>query len=67
MYPTSLIHDYFKLTRGARGWDRVLARYEVETIVWPANTPLGSLLDQSSQWDRVFNRGGDAVWVRASS
>ena len=54
MYPTSLIRDYFKLTRGSTGWDRVLARHDVETIVWPADSPLGSLLDQSADWERVF-------------
>jgi hypothetical protein len=42
----------------------VLNRHRVETIVWPADSPLGSLLDRSSQWDRVFARNGDAVWVR---
>jgi hypothetical protein len=64
MYPTSLIYDYFKLTRGSTGWEQVLNRHRVETIVWPADSPLGSLLDRSSQWDRVFARNGDAVWVR---
>jgi hypothetical protein len=65
MYPTSVIYDYFKLTAGKQGWDKVLDKYKVETIVWPAKSALASLLDQSSQWDRVFSKGGDAVWVRA--
>jgi hypothetical protein len=67
MYPTSLIYDYFKLTRGSTGWDRVLDRHDVETVVWPTNSPLASLLDQSSDWDRVFSRNGDAVWVRSGT
>jgi hypothetical protein len=67
MYPTSVIDDYFKLTRGGRGWSAVLERHDVETIVWPVSSPLGSLLDQSSQWDRVFTRDGDAVWAGAGA
>ena len=65
MYPTSVIYDYFKLTSGTQGWDKVLDKYEVETIVWPAKSALGSLLDESSQWERVFTKAGDAVWVRS--
>jgi hypothetical protein len=67
MYPTSVIYDYFKILEGKPGWDKVLDKYQVETIVWPAKSAFGSLLDESSQWKRVYAKGGDAVWVRAGS
>ena len=64
MYPTSVIYDYFKLSSGKPGWDAVLDRYDVETIVWKRDTPLASLLDESSAWKRVYRDSVDAVWER---
>ena len=67
MYPTSVIYDYFKILEGKPGWDKVLDKYKVETIVWPSKTAFGSLLDESPQWKRVYSKGGNSVWVRAGS
>ena len=64
MYPTSVIYDYFTLSSGRPGWDRILDRYRVETIVWKRDTPLASLLDESTDWKRVYLNDIDAVWER---
>ena len=64
MYPTSVIYDYFTLTAAKPGWDAVLDRYDVDVIVWKRDTPLASLLDQSSGWKRVYRDAVDAVWER---
>jgi hypothetical protein len=65
MYPTPVIEDYFTLSSGRPGWSAILDRYDVETIVWKRDTPLASLLDESSQWQRVYRNSVDAVWVRS--
>ena len=59
-----LLQAHPRLARAGIGCS---ARHDVETIVWPKDSPLGSLLDQSSDWDRVFSRNGDAVWVRSGT
>ena len=65
MYPTSVIYDYFTLTGGKPGWDKVLDRYDVDVIVWGKDSSLAALLDQSPDWERVHRDATDAVWVRA--
>jgi hypothetical protein len=67
MYPTSLIYDYFDVAQGRYGWDKVLDRYRVTTVVWERDTPLGSLLDASSHWKRVYTDPLEGVWVRSGS
>jgi hypothetical protein len=65
MYPTAVIFDYFTVSQGRPGWARILDRYGVRTIVWKRDTPLGALLDESSQWKRVYRDAANAVWVSA--
>ena len=67
MFPSSVIYDYFDLTGGKPGWDRVLDRYDVEVIVWGKDTALAELLDQSAGWERVHRDATDVVWVRTGS
>jgi len=65
MYPTSVIDDYFTVSQGRPGWDHVLDRYGVQTIVWKRDTPLGALLAESTGWRPVFHDAAYSVWVRA--
>ena len=60
-----MIFDYFTLTAGKPGWDKVLDRYDVDVIVWGKGSSLAALLDQSPEWERVHRDATDAVWVRA--
>jgi hypothetical protein len=64
MYPRSVIFDYFTLTAGRPGWNRILDKYDVDVIVWGKDSSLAALLDQSSDWHRVHRDATDAVWVR---
>ena len=66
MYPSKLIHDFFTVADGDRGWAEVLDRYDVETVVWKRNSSLGFQLDTSPGWERVHRDAKRAVWVRAS-
>ena len=60
MYPESVIYDFFDLSGGARNWEKVLDRYDVEVVVWPRNEPLTLLMERSDDWT-VLHR--DAGWV----
>jgi len=60
MFPTRVIEDFMVLSRGGPGWERVLDRYDVETIVWDHSRPLVELVRQSGGWT-VIHR--DRTWV----
>ncbi len=65
MYPKKLIYDYFDLAEGKPGWNKILDRYRVETIVWDADSALAADLNASPQWQRVHRDKDRAVWVRS--
>ena len=65
MYPKKLIYDYFDLAEGKPGWNKILDRYRVETIVWDADSALAADLNASPQWQRVHRDKDHAVWVRS--
>jgi hypothetical protein len=67
MYPRSVIFDYFTLTAGKPGWNRILDTYDVDVIVWGKGSSLAALLDQSPDWQRVHRDATDAVWVRTGT
>lgn len=64
MYPVSFAADYFTLSDGGPGWDRILARYRVETVVWAPEDPLAQLLAQSHDWVRIHRDRHAVVFVR---
>jgi hypothetical protein len=60
MYPTEVIYDFFTLADAAPGWRRVLAKYDVETVVWERDRPLVQYLRQSGDWTQIHR---DRTWV----
>jgi hypothetical protein len=64
MYPSKVIYDFFTVADGDRGWEKVLDRYRVETIVWNPDSTFGAELDASADWQRVHHDAQRAVWVR---
>ena len=66
MYPTKLIHDSFTVADGSPGWEKVLDRYGIETVLWDRESTLAGELDASSEWHRVHTDKTRAVWVRAN-
>jgi hypothetical protein len=65
MYPTKVIHDSFTVADGKPGWQKVLDRYDIETVLWDRDSTLAGELDASSEWRRVHRDKTRAVWVRA--
>lgn len=60
MFPTEVIDAFMQVSRAEPGWERVLARYDVETIIWPRDRALVQLLDQSGDWTEIHR---DRTWV----
>lgn len=64
MYPRPLIADYLTVSHGRLGWDRVLARYDVEVIVWQPGDPLVELAQASGHWRTLYRDHTRVVLVR---
>jgi hypothetical protein len=60
MFPEKVIYDFFDLSAGRRNWATILARYDVEVVVWPKGEPLAQLMEDSGDWT-VIHR--DETWV----
>jgi hypothetical protein len=60
MFPDQVIADFMLVSRAGPGWERVLDRYDVETIVWDGSRPLVQLLRQSGEWTQIHE---DDTWV----
>jgi len=60
MFPEQVIYDFFDLSAGRRNWAKILARYDVEVVVWPKGEPLAQLIEDSGDWT-VIHR--DDTWV----
>jgi hypothetical protein len=54
VYPESIIRDYLAVVRGTPGWEDVLRRWHVRTILTERGSPLGQLLAQSGGWAEAF-------------
>ncbi len=62
MYPTPVENAYGVLLSGGQGWQGVLDRYGVRTVLWPRDEPLASLVSESPRWTVVKRAPG---WVVA--
>lgn len=60
MFPIRVIADYTRIAQGRPGWDRLLARHDVETVVWAADGALAERLARSGAWVRIHR---DPRWV----
>lgn len=60
MYPRPVIADYLTLSHARAGWATVLARYDVQVIVWAPGDPLVQLVEASGHWPVGVPRRGSA-------
>ncbi|MET0894330.1 MAG: hypothetical protein ABWY80_00595 [Acidimicrobiia bacterium] len=67
MFPVKLIHDFFTVSGGEPGWQRVLDDRKVDVVVWRNQEPLASLLNAADGWTRIHRDKTHSVWVRDGS
>lgn len=63
MYPATVEGAYGVLAGGAPGWQRVLDRYRIDTVLWASNQPLATLVETDPAWRVVYH---DPHWLVAS-
>jgi hypothetical protein len=59
-----LMNDYLDVTTLQNDWQDVLGRYGVDYVVYEPNSALGSALDLTPAWRRVYVDSLAAIWVR---
>jgi hypothetical protein len=67
MYPRTVIQDYFDISGATARWERLLDRYDVDTVVWRKGSPLAVLLAASPHWRRIHTDKLAVVYVRVQS
>lgn len=64
MYPREVIEDYGTVADGRAGWQEVLDRREVSTVIWTADAPLSQFLAADPEWRMEWQDGSWIVAVR---
>ena len=64
MFPEKVIYDFFDLSSAEGNWAKILARYDVEVVVWPRREPLTQLMQRSGDWTVIHRDAGWVAFVR---
>jgi hypothetical protein len=62
VYPESVERAYGVLLDGSPGWQGVLERYHIDTVLWSSTQPLASLVAADHRWHVMFR---DRRWIVA--
>jgi hypothetical protein len=54
MYGVDRMKEYFKVTRIETGWDGVLKKYDINWIIYNANSPLSHFLLERDDWKLIY-------------
>lgn len=65
-YPIEVIEDFLLVRRAGTGWEEVLARYDVDVVLWELPGPLPSALRHSDAWVVVYEDTEALVVCRRS-
>ncbi len=60
MYPVALIDDYEVIAQGRPQWSTLLAKYNVDAVIWPRTRSLTQLLAEDPAWTELYH---DKEWV----
>ncbi len=61
MYPPDLLRSYVALLQGRPGWEELLDRCAIDTVLWDRTKPLSQLLAGSPRWRITYQ--DDSVMV----
>lgn len=59
-YGEKIGNEFLTVAHGLPGWRKVQERYDFEVYLWPVDTPLESILNESPEW-HVLDRDSRAV------
>jgi hypothetical protein len=64
MYGIERMKEYFKVVKIENGWDKVLAKYDINWIIYGANSPLSHFLIERDDWKLVYADKVANIFVR---
>jgi len=66
LFPNQVWNDYFKVSEGHEGWDKVLIRWDVDVLILhPAwSSGLLAVISQDSDWRLLARSSEGAVYIR---
>ncbi|MCX7619908.1 MAG: hypothetical protein N2037_03565 [Acidimicrobiales bacterium] len=67
MFPPQRLRDYVALLQGKPGWQELLDRCSIDTVIWDRNKPLVQLLAGSDDWRIAYQDHSVAVAERRRS
>ena len=64
LYGEEFFKSYLKLMHVEPGWDDFLREHESSCVLLPKQSPLASLLTQSSEWKSIYSDDTAVIFVR---
>ena len=64
-YGEELTREYEKVITLADGWQGILDEYNIEWVMMPTGSILGSELDESDHWIKEFKDNSSEIWLRS--
>ena len=64
MYGEERMKEYFKVMGIGQGWDKVLTKYNINWIIYNANSPLSNFLIESNGWKLIYADEVANIFVR---
>jgi len=64
MYGVERMKEYFKVVRIETGWDKVLAKYDINWIIYGANSPLSHFLIERDDWKLIYADKVASIFVK---
>ncbi len=62
----SFVHDYFEIVHAGSRWRQLLDQFNIDIVFLPPTYPLIRLLENNSQWTRVYQDPYSVIFVRKS-
>jgi len=54
MYGVERMKEYFRVVKIENGWDKVLAKYDINWIIYGTNSPLSHFLIERDDWKLIY-------------
>ena len=64
MYGVERMKEYFRVVKIENGWDKVLAKYDINWIIYGANSPFSHFLIERDDWKLIYADKAANIFVR---
>ena len=65
VYGDAFINEYVRISHIRKDWRALLDQYEVEYVLIESTSSLAVLLEETAEWEQVYEDGVAGVFVRS--